>query len=74
MSSIERHVFFEVGDRVEMLCQDSGLRGCWFKGVVTRRVSRRLKIQYEELQNEDGEGNLEVIHPYQPFLLLSEIL
>ncbi len=74
VSSIERHVFFEVGDRVEMLCQDSGLRGCWFKGVVTRRVSRRLKIQYEELQNEDGEGNLEVIHPYQPFLLLSEIL
>ncbi|CAK9859750.1 unnamed protein product [Sphagnum jensenii] len=59
VSSIERHVFFEVGDRVEMLCQDSGLRGCWFKGVVTRRVSRRLKIQYEELQNEDGEGNLE---------------
>ncbi|CAK9195072.1 unnamed protein product, partial [Sphagnum troendelagicum] len=56
---IKRHVFFEVGDRVEMLCQDSGLRGCWFKGVVTRRVSRRLKIQYEELQNEDGEGNLE---------------
>ncbi|KAH8950280.1 hypothetical protein BDL97_10G076300 [Sphagnum fallax] len=59
VSSIERHVFFEVGDRVEMLCQDSGLRGCWFKGVVTRRVSRRLKFQYEELQNEDGEGNLE---------------
>ncbi|KAH8950307.1 hypothetical protein BDL97_10G078200 [Sphagnum fallax] len=59
VSSIERHVFVEVGDRVEMLCQDSGLRGCWFKGVVTRRVSRRLKIQYEELQNEDGEGNLE---------------
>ncbi|CAM6064847.1 unnamed protein product [Sphagnum tenellum] len=59
VSSIERHVFFEVGDRVELLCQDSGLRGCWFKGVLTRRVSRRLKIQYEELQNEDGEGNLE---------------
>ncbi|CAK9195088.1 unnamed protein product [Sphagnum troendelagicum] len=57
--SNKRHVFFEVGDRVEMLCQDSGLRGCSFKGVVTRRVSRRLKIQYEELQNEDGEGNLE---------------
>lgn len=52
---------FKAGTEVEILSQDSGLRGCWFKATITRRVSKRLKVMYDKLQNEDGEGNLEVL-------------
>lgn len=56
---LEQPLDFKAGDEIEILCQDSGLRGCWFKATITRRVSKRLKVRYEKLQNEDGEGNLE---------------
>ncbi|KAJ7518075.1 hypothetical protein O6H91_21G053800 [Diphasiastrum complanatum] len=55
----QRFMLFDVGDKIEALSEDSGIRGCWFKGTVTRRVSRRLKIRYDDLVNEDGNGNLE---------------
>ena len=57
---LEHRLDFKAGDEIEILSQDSGLRGCWFKATITRRVSKRLKVRYEKLQNEDGEGNLEV--------------
>lgn len=56
---LEHRLDFKAGDEIEILSQDSGLRGCWFKATITRRVSKRLKVRYEKLQNEDGEGNLE---------------
>lgn len=59
VSSFEHRLDLKVGDEIEILSQDSGLRGCWFKATITRRVSKRLKVRYEKLQNEDGEGNLE---------------
>lgn len=57
---LEHRLDFKAGDEIEILSQDSGLRGCWFKATITRRVSKRLKVRYDKLQNEDGEGNLEV--------------
>ena len=57
---VEHRLDFKVGDEIEILSQDSGLRGCWFKATITRRVSKRLKVRYDKLQNEDGQGNLEV--------------
>ncbi|KAG0600939.1 hypothetical protein M758_11G072200 [Ceratodon purpureus] len=56
---VEHRLDFKPGDEIEVLSQDSGLRGCWFKATITRRVSKRLKVRYDKLQNEDGEGNLE---------------
>ena len=57
---LEHRLDFKAGDEIEILSQDSGLRGCWFKATITRRVSKRLKVRYDKLQNEDGEGFLEV--------------
>lgn len=51
---------FKMGDKVELLCQDSGIRGCWFRCTVMQISQKRLKVQYENVQNEDGCGNLEV--------------
>ncbi|XP_024535854.1 uncharacterized protein LOC9637881 [Selaginella moellendorffii] len=50
---------FEVGDKVEILCQDSGLRGCWFIGVIVGKTSRRVRVRYDDLQDDDGKENLE---------------
>lgn len=50
---------FKVGDKIESLCQDSGIRGCWFRCTVLRLKQKRLKVRYNDVQTEDGCGNLE---------------
>ncbi|XP_010939253.1 uncharacterized protein [Elaeis guineensis] len=50
---------FKVGEKIELLCQDSGIRGCWFKCTVLQLSHRRLKVRYDDLQNVDGCGNVE---------------
>lgn len=51
---------FKVDEKVELLCQDSGIRGCWFRCTVLQLSQRRLKVRYDDLTDEDGYGNLEV--------------
>ncbi|KAJ7516104.1 hypothetical protein O6H91_22G043200 [Diphasiastrum complanatum] len=55
----QRLILFDVGDKIEAFSEDSGIRGCWFRGTVVRRVSCRLKIRYDDLLNENDDGNLE---------------
>ncbi|XP_020591175.1 uncharacterized protein LOC110032017 [Phalaenopsis equestris] len=50
---------FRIDEKIELLCQDSGIRGCWFKCTVLRVTQMRLKVRYDNLQNEDDCGNLE---------------
>ncbi|KAG1366732.1 hypothetical protein COCNU_13G005220 [Cocos nucifera] len=50
---------FKVGEKIELLCQDSGIRGCWFKCTVLQLSHKRLKVRYDYLQNVDGCGNVE---------------
>ncbi|KAG0458445.1 hypothetical protein HPP92_023602 [Vanilla planifolia] len=50
---------FKVDEKIELLCQDSGIRGCWFKCTVLRVSHRMLKVQYDDVQNDDDCGNLE---------------
>ncbi|KAH7660589.1 Agenet domain plant type domain-containing protein [Dioscorea alata] len=50
---------YKVDQKVEMLCQDSGIRGCWFRCTVLRLSEKRLKVQYDDVMDEDGCGNLE---------------
>ncbi|XP_039055603.1 uncharacterized protein LOC120198335 isoform X2 [Hibiscus syriacus] len=50
---------FKFDEKIEMLCQDSGIRGCWFRCTVLQVSKKQMKVQYDDVQDEDGYGNLE---------------
>ncbi|VFQ82391.1 unnamed protein product [Cuscuta campestris] len=50
---------FKVGVYIEFLCQDSGMRGCWFKCMVIQAKRQLLKLQYLDVDDVDGTGKLE---------------
>ncbi|KAF6136476.1 hypothetical protein GIB67_035035 [Kingdonia uniflora] len=51
--------YFKANENVEILCQDSGIRGCWFRCTVLVVSRKQLKVQYDDLMDKDGCGNLE---------------
>ncbi|PSS10432.1 DUF724 domain-containing protein [Actinidia chinensis var. chinensis] len=53
------HASFKVDEKIELLCQDSGIRGCWFRCKVLQTSPKRLKVQYVDVQNTVESGNLE---------------
>ncbi|KAL5197869.1 hypothetical protein ABZP36_001381 [Zizania latifolia] len=51
---------YRVGDKIEVLSQDSGIVGCWFRCTVLKLCTNhnKLKVQYDDLQNADDSGRL----------------
>ncbi|CAH9113701.1 unnamed protein product [Cuscuta epithymum] len=49
----------KAGEKIEFLCQDSGMRGCWFRCTVLEISRRQLKIRYDDIKDVDGCGYLE---------------
>ncbi|XP_027360662.1 uncharacterized protein LOC113868886 [Abrus precatorius] len=50
---------FRVDEKVEVLCQDSGIRGCWFSCKILSTSQKHLKVQYDDLLDVDGPEKLE---------------
>ncbi|XP_057461428.1 uncharacterized protein LOC130751776 [Actinidia eriantha] len=50
---------FKVSEKIELLCQDSGIRGCWFRCTVVQVSHRQMRVQYDDVKDEEGCGNLE---------------
>lgn len=51
---------FNPGDKVEILCEDSGMRGCWFRCVILKKDGHIVKVKYEDLESGDDCGKLQV--------------
>ncbi|KAM7251873.1 hypothetical protein ACFE04_023756 [Oxalis oulophora] len=49
----------EIGGKVEVLCQDSGLTGCWFRCTVLQISRKHMKVRYDDIQDEEEFSNLE---------------
>ncbi|PHT30915.1 hypothetical protein CQW23_27252 [Capsicum baccatum] len=47
-----------VGDNLEVLRHDSGLRGCWFRCKVLKVSEKCLKVQYDDIQDYDDPDML----------------
>ncbi|KAL1815299.1 hypothetical protein ACET3Z_017873 [Daucus carota] len=50
---------FKVNDKIELLCQDSGIRGCWFRCTILKVSRHMIRVQYDDLNDADGCSNLE---------------
>ncbi|XP_073298951.1 uncharacterized protein [Primulina huaijiensis] len=50
---------FRSNEKIEFLCQDSGIRGCWFRCSVLEISRKQIKISYDDVRDEDSCSNLE---------------
>ena len=60
---------FKVGKKIELLCQDSGIRGCWFQCKIVRMSQKFMKVRYDDVEDADGLGNLVVWKSFMKFQL-----
>ncbi|KAL1537238.1 hypothetical protein AAHA92_29773 [Salvia divinorum] len=55
----QNQMLSRVNENIELLCQDSGMRGCWSRCKILRSSTKLLKVQYYDVIDVGGGGKLE---------------
>lgn len=50
-----------VCSEIEVLCEDSGIRGCWYRCKILKATKKRLKVVYKDVEDAGGPGNIMVL-------------